>query len=95
MSGTTEFEALFNHATIGIIVSNSQGKIINFNPSAESQFGYSKNEVIGQSIEILLPDQFRKFHETLRNNFYTHPSPGVWAKAVTCMAEKKEALNFP
>lgn len=95
MSGTTEFEALFNHATIGIIVSNSQGKIINFNPSAESQFGYSKNEVIGQSLEILLPDQFRKFHETLRNNFYTHPSPRRMGEGRDLYGRKKGGAEFP
>ena len=95
MSGTTEFEALFNHATIGIIVSNSQRKIINFNPSAESQFGYSKNEVIGQSLEILLPDQFRKFHETLRNNFYTHPSPRRMGEGRDLYGRKKGGAEFP
>ena len=95
MSGKTEFEALFNHATIGIIVSDSQGKITNFNPSAESQFGYSKDEVIGKSIEILLPDQFRKFHETLRTNFYAHPSPRRMGEGRDLYGRKKGGAEFP
>ena len=89
MSGTTEFEALFNHAAIGIIVSDSKGKISNFNPSAEAQFGYRKTEVIGQSIELLLPDQFKKFHESLRGNFYKDPSPRRMGEGRDLLGKKK------
>jgi len=37
-----QFEALFNYASIGIIVTDDRGQIINFNKYAESQFGYTK-----------------------------------------------------
>ncbi len=50
-----QFEALFNFATIGIIVTNKDGKIINFNKYAEIQFGYSKEDVLGKVVDVLLP----------------------------------------
>lgn len=95
MNGTTEFEALFNHATIGIIVSDGKGKITNFNPSAEVQFGYSKQEIIGQTIEILLPDQFKKFHESLRGSFYEAPSPRRMGEGRDLTGKKKDGTEFP
>jgi PAS domain S-box-containing protein len=49
-----QFEALFNFATIGIVVTNNEGKIINFNKYAETQFGYTKDEIVGQVVEVLL-----------------------------------------
>jgi len=50
-----QFEALFNFATIGIIVTNKDGIIINFNKYAEIQFGYSKEDVPGKVVDVLLP----------------------------------------
>ncbi len=50
-----QFEALFNFATIGIIVTNKDGIIINFNKYAEIQFGYSKEDVLGKVVDVLLP----------------------------------------
>ena len=47
------FEALFNYATIGIVVTDAHGIIINFNKKAENDFGYTKEEVIGKPVEIL------------------------------------------
>ena len=55
-----QFEALFNFATIGIVVTNNEGKIINFNNYAEKQFGYTKKEIIGQVVDVLLPTSAHK-----------------------------------
>ena len=60
VNNTEQFEALFNFATIGIVVTNHKGRIINFNRLAESQFGYAKEEVLGKPIEILLPPSVHK-----------------------------------
>jgi PAS domain S-box-containing protein len=40
-----QFEALFNFATIGIVVTDKGGKIINFNKYAETQFGIQKRKL--------------------------------------------------
>ncbi|MEJ7682493.1 MAG: PAS domain S-box protein [Segetibacter sp.] len=47
-SNKEQFEALFNYATIGIIVTDDEGKIINFNKCAERQFGYKTEELIDE-----------------------------------------------
>ncbi len=92
---TVQFEALFDHATIGIIVTDNRGRIINFNPFAQSQFGYTKAEVTGNSIEMLLPENFRHSHVKMRNHFYEHPSPRRMGEGRDLFAQKKDGTRFP
>ena len=56
------FDALFYHAAIGIVMVNSESDILLVNHFAEVIFGYEKNELIGQKIEILLPESIRTSH---------------------------------
>jgi PAS domain S-box-containing protein len=49
-----QFEALFEHATIGILVTDEIGRIVNFNHYAQEQFGYSREEIMGKLVEELL-----------------------------------------
>ncbi len=90
-----QFEALFNHATIGIIVADSSGKIINFNAYAEKQFGYTKEDVLGQTIEILLPSKFKSSHVKLRDGFYKHPEPRQMGVGRDLFAQRKDGTEFP
>lgn len=90
-----QFEALFNHATIGIVITNSKGQIINFNQYAETQFGYTKEEVMGKGIEMLIPQNIRAKHVGLRNSFYEHPGPRRMGEGRDLFAQKKDGLNFP
>ncbi|MEP7279146.1 MAG: PAS domain-containing sensor histidine kinase [Bacteroidota bacterium] len=66
--------SLFENATEGIILTDGQGNIILVNPAAERIFQYNSTEIEGRPIEILVPDQFRPDHHTLRAGFYAHPS---------------------
>lgn len=52
-----------------IISIDEDQKIIMFNEGAEKIFGYSKSEVIGQFVEILMPERFRKEHRNLVKQF--------------------------
>ena len=90
-----QFEALFKHATIGIVITNNRGQIINFNHYAETQFGYTKDEVIGQGIEILIPREVRAKHVILRDNFYKHPEPRSMGEGRDLFAQKKDGTDFP
>lgn len=88
-------EALFNYATIGIVVTDHTGVIINFNKYAESQFGYSQQEVIGQSVEILLPHNLHGIHIGHRKDFYKHPEPRRMGEGRDLYALKKNGAQFP
>jgi PAS domain S-box-containing protein len=60
---TSQFKAFINASVDGIIIIDSEGKILDFNDSSERLFGYTKKEAIGRLIhELLIPQRFRKKH---------------------------------
>ena len=87
--------ALFNYATIGIVITDKDGVIINVNKYAEVQFGYSKREVLGKTVEILLPQSIHSKHEALRNKFIKHPQNRIMGAGRDLYARKKDATEFP
>jgi PAS domain S-box-containing protein len=90
-----QFEALFNYATLGIIVTDNVGRIIDFNKHAESQFGYSKEEVIGKTVEVLVPPQFHSSHINYRKEFYRHPEPRQMGHGRDLYGLRKDDSEFP
>ena len=57
------FKALFEHATLSILVAGEDGTIRLVNPGTERLFGYSKKELGGQPIELLIPVDLRENHK--------------------------------
>ncbi|MDB5207452.1 MAG: domain S-box protein [Flavisolibacter sp.] len=90
-----QFEALFNFATIGIIVTNKEGKIVNFNKYAEIQFGYSKEEITGQVVDVLLPTSTHERHIKYREQYYHHPEPRIMGHGRDLFAQSKDGTTFP
>lgn len=88
-------EALFDHATIGIVVTNRSGLIINFNKQAEKDFGYTKEEVIQRPLEILLPPGIKGRHEEYREGYYEHPTPRSMGHGRDLYAQRKDGNVFP
>jgi PAS domain S-box-containing protein len=90
-----QFEALFDHATIGIIITGTDGRIINFNRFAEKQFGYTKAELTGQLIEVLIPSKYHHKHVDYRDSFNAHPSPRAMGAGRDLNGLKKDGSEFP
>jgi PAS domain S-box-containing protein len=90
-----QFEALFNYATIGIVVTDHLGTIVNFNKYAENQFGYLEEEVNGLSVEVLLPKNLSRIHVAHRTDFYKHPEPRRMGEGRDLYALKKDGTQFP
>ncbi|NOS55479.1 MAG: PAS domain-containing sensor histidine kinase [Cyclobacteriaceae bacterium] len=90
-----EFETLFSHATIGILITDSKGLVVNFNQYAEQLFGYQKNEVIGNPVELLIPHTKRGAHVAHRTNFNEHPTNRMMGAASHLFAKRKDDSVFP
>jgi PAS domain S-box-containing protein len=95
MRNVQQFEALFNHATIGIILCNKQAEIIDFNRQAEEQFGYSRQELVGKKIEMLIPQKYKEKHIGDRNRFYGDPHPRTMGAGRDLHGLKKDGSEFP
>ena len=70
MPDSAHMASLFENATEGIILTNNLGVIVMVNPAAEKMFEYNKDELIGNPIEILIPDNVKPHHHQLREGFY-------------------------
>lgn len=95
MNNEKQFEALFNYATIGIIITDTTGTIVNVNKKAEEDFGYTKEEIKGQRVEILLPQSLRAKHEHYREDFYKHPSSRAMGAGRDLFGCRKDGSVFP
>ena len=87
--------SLFENATEGIILTGSDGKIVLVNPATERIFGFNNDELIGQPIEILIPEQVKPHHHTLREGFYQNPSNRVMGQGRDLYGRKKDGSNIP
>lgn len=89
------FREIFQGSAEGIIMINESGTILLANPVSEQLFGYENGELIGQSLESLLPPRYRGGHHHLRRNFNEHPSPRRMGVGRDLMAIRKNGEEFP
>ncbi|MEO5501869.1 MAG: PAS domain-containing protein, partial [Ginsengibacter sp.] len=70
-----KFEAVFQNASLGILVIDEKGTIVLANNFLLQLFQYDEpNELIGQKLEILIPARYQKAHVHDRNRFIAHPA---------------------
>lgn len=89
------FSALFEHSSIGIVISNEAGLIQKTNPYAAKMFGYGPDELVGEKIEILIPPHLRETHIQYRIKYNKHPQPRSMGSNLNLMAFKKDSTLFP
>jgi PAS domain S-box-containing protein len=89
------FEALFNYATVGILVISLEGHIEIVNPFVEDLFGYTKEELIGKPVEILIPDTFRSHHKHHHKGYFANPKARQMGSGLELYALKKNGETFP
>lgn len=89
------FEALFDFATEGILVTNQLGEIIKINRAAEFMFGYGKGELLGQKIETLIPRKYSEKHVRHRQGFEKSPNPRSMGIGMDLHGLKKDGTEFP
>lgn len=89
------FKALFEHSSLGIIISNEQGVIIKSNPYAAKIFEYGPDELHGQLIEVVVPPHLRDRHVNYRNLYNKNPQPRAMGSNLNLMAVKKSGEYFP
>ncbi|HWB23856.1 MAG TPA: PAS domain-containing sensor histidine kinase [Chitinophagaceae bacterium] len=94
-SDQTQTNALFEHATEGMILTNSKGEIILINPAALNLFHFTKEELLGKSIEVLIPARLHGMHEKYRDSFYRAPSNRSMGHGRDLRAKTKDGSEFP
>lgn len=89
------FRAIFQYSSIGIIVTDGKGVISLMNPSAEQLFGYRMDELIGKTIEVLVPENLRSKHVEHRHVYSQKPKGRPMGLGMDLHARKKDGSLFP
>jgi PAS domain S-box-containing protein len=89
------FKNIFQSSLEGIIVVDLEGIIIKANSASENLFGYKAGELITQKVERLIPDKFKKNHETHREKFKGKPIALHLGQDLELWGLKKDGSKFP
>ena len=92
---SNHFEALFEYATIGILITDSNGVIAAINPFALNEFGYTRKELLGKKIEMLIPTRFQGQHVRNREHYSKRPQTRPMGVGMDLFALKKDGTEFP
>ena len=89
------FGGLLDAAPDGIVITDADGVIRLVNPHAERLFGYAPGELLGQAIEILVPDSARRVHVAHRRGFAERPTTRRMGTGLKLMARRKDGKDVP
>jgi PAS domain S-box-containing protein len=88
------FRLVVESAPNAMILVNPEGKITLINNQTEKLFGYQRDELIGNKLEILIPNKFRESHPHLRKSFFPRPPFAQWEQAGNCLQCEKMEQSF-
>jgi PAS domain S-box-containing protein len=89
------YEVIYQSATESLIISNREGIIEQANPASEELFGYTKEELIGQKVDILIPNNHRHKHETHREGYYQSPDKRKMGAGRDLYGQRKDGSVVP
>ena len=90
-----QMEGLLDGAPDAIVVIDRQGAIVHVNVRSEQVFGYSRQELLGKMIEVLVPERFRAVHAGHRINFFNEPRARGMGSGMELYARRKDSSEFP
>jgi PAS domain S-box-containing protein len=93
--GEQDSSGLLEAAPDAIVAVGVDGRITLINAAAERLFGYRRAELVGQPVEILVPDGVRGAHPDLRTGYLSDPRPRPMGAGTELAARRKDGVEFP
>lgn len=90
-----KFKSAVESAPNGMLMIDSRGIIILVNKKIEELFGYERSELLGQPMDILVPDEFKAHHPRFVQSFIENPSPRSMGIGRDLFAKNKTGRLFP
>jgi len=89
------FRALLDTAPDAMVVVAEDGRITFANVQAETLFGYTRTELLGERISMLIPERFRKRHDTHLFEFFRNPGARPMGSGVELFGLRKDGSELP
>ena len=89
------FRELLEAAPDAIIEVDRQGRIVLLNLVTEKLFGYTREELLGQRVELLVPESARGAHVVHREGYWNHPATRPMGSSLALEGRRKDGSRFP
>lgn len=90
-----KFSNILESTPDGLVIVDQLGIIQIVNKQTEKLFGYTRNELLGQPIDILVPVRSLHHHKTYVNDYFSNPHPRPMGAGLDLFARKKNGEEFP
>jgi PAS domain S-box-containing protein len=87
--------SVLESAPDGMVIVNVEGQIVVINSRTENLFGYSRQELVGQPVEILIPRRFSRLHVNHRASFLAKPQLRPMGAGLELFGKRKDGTEFP
>ena len=89
------FENLLGSIPDAILISDADGRILLANDQATTLFNYQRDKLIGQQVEVLMPDRFRKAHVRHQQDYWIEPRMRPMGIGLNLVGQRSDCSEFP
>jgi PAS domain S-box-containing protein len=90
-----KFKGLLESAPDAMVIVGTDGRVLLVNAQTERLFGYSRDELLGQWVELLVPDRLRRKHTAHRTAFFGGPKARAMGSGLELFGLRKDGTEFP
>jgi PAS domain S-box-containing protein len=93
--GESTFQAMLDAAPDAMVGVNGDGVIVMVNVQTEAAFGYQREQLLGERIEILVPDRVKDVHPSHRNGYFREPRTRPMGVGLELAGRRADGSEFP